>query len=259
MIVEINGLKIHFKVSGQGRDLVMLHGWGADISSLRPLHRHYERFFRTYSLDLPGFGLSDQPPHKWGVAEYAETVASFLQNLGLNQPIILGHSFGGKISVYLAAHQQPLHKLILVDSAGIVPKRRANYYLRVYLYKTARCIAELPGLKKIFGKKLQAFKNQAGSQDYRNAKGVMRETLVKVVNEDLTDMLSRIKVPTLLVWGRDDTATPVDDGRLMEQLIPGAGLVVLQGAGHYSYLDRLPEFIKVTGMFLKEDMEKEDD
>lgn len=259
MVVEINGLKIHFKVSGQGRDLVLLHGWGAELSLMKPLHKHYERSFRTYSLDLPGFGLSDQPPQRWGVAEYAETITAFLHNQGLNRPILLGHSFGGKISIFLAAQQQPLHKLILVDSSGIVPKRCARYYFKVYAYKMARRMMELPGLQRMFRKRLEAFKSRAGSEDYRNARGVMRETLVKVVNEDLTNMLSKVSVPTLLVWGADDTATPVDDGRLMEQLIPDAGLVVLENAGHYSYLDRLPEFLHITGQFLKEDMESKDE
>ncbi len=259
MIVELNGLKIHFKVSGQGRDLLLLHGWGAELSAMRPLHKHYERFFKTYSLDLPGFGLSDPPPRKWGVAEYAGLVSSFLQNQGIKSPIMLGHSFGGKISIYMAAEKYPIRKLILVDSAGVVPPRSASYYVRVYAYKTARYIMELPGLKRVFAQRLERIKSQAGSEDYRRARGVMRETLVKVVNQDLTSMMSKIDVPTLLVWGVDDTATPVADGRLMEQLIPTADLVELENAGHYSYLDCFPRFVQVTGYFLKEDMESKDD
>lgn len=258
MVVEIEGLKIHFKVSGQGRDLVLLHGWGADLSLMNPIHKHFERYFHTYSVDLPGFGLSDQPPQKWGVADYAEAVKRFLLSQGLPCPILMGHSFGGKVSIYLAAQQVPMHKLILVDSSGIVPKRDSKYYFKIYSYKTARRIMQLPGLKQLFRSRLEELKNSSGSEDYRNARGVMRETLVKVINEDLTGMLSQIKVPTLLMWGADDTATPVSDGRLMEQLIPDAGLVILDNAGHYSYLDRLPDFLHITAQFLKEDMETKD-
>lgn len=258
MVVEIEGLKIHFKVSGQGRDLVLLHGWGADLSLMNPIHKHFERYFHTFSVDLPGFGLSDQPPHKWGVADYANVVKGFLLSQGLQCPVLMGHSFGGKVSIYLAAQQVPIHKLILVDSSGIVPKRDSKYYFKVYSYKTARRIMQLPGFKQIFRSRLEELKNNSGSEDYRNARGVMRETLVKVINEDLTGMLAQIKVPTLLMWGADDTATPVSDARLMEQLIPDAGLVVLDNAGHYSYLDRLPDFLHITTQFLKEDMEIKD-
>ncbi len=255
MFVGVNGQKLHFKVSGQGRDMVLLHGWGANLSLMNPLQRHFERYFRTFAVDLPGFGLSDQPPQRWGVADYASMVKGFLHRQGIERPILLGHSFGGKISIFLAAQQLPIHKLILVDSSGIVPKRDAKYYFKVYSYKTARRVMELPGLKPLFKQRLEELKNRSGSEDYRNARGVMRDTLVKVVNEDLTGLLPQIKVPTLLMWGADDTATPVADGRLMEQLIPDARLVVLDNAGHYSYLDRLPDFLHITGQFLKEDME----
>jgi len=255
LFVEVNGQKVHFKVSGQGRDMVLLHGWGANLSLMNPLHRHFQRYFRTFSVDLPGFGLSDQPPQRWGVADYASTVKGFLHSQGIENPILLGHSFGGKVSIFLAAQQLEIHKLILVDSSGIVPKRDAKYYFKIYSYKTARRIMELPGLKPLFRQRLEELKNRSGSEDYRNARGVMRETLVKVINEDLTGILPQIKVPTLLVWGADDTATPVADGRLMEQLIPDARLIVLYNAGHYSYLDRLPDFLHITGQFLEEDME----
>ncbi len=258
MVVEIEGLKIHFKVSGQGQDLVLLHGWGADLSLMNPIHKHFERYFHTFSVDLPGFGLSDQPPHQWGVADYATIVKKFLMSQNIECPILMGHSFGGKVSIFLAAERLPLHKLILVDSSGIVPKRDSKYYLKVYSYKTARRIMQLPGLKQLFRRRLEELKNRSGSEDYRNARGVMRETLVKVINEDLTPMLAQIIVPTLLMWGADDTATPISDGRLMEQLIPDSELVVLDNAGHYSYLDRLPDFLNITAQFLKDDMETKD-
>ncbi len=258
MVVEIEGQKIHFKVSGHGRDLVLLHGWGADLSLMNPIHKHFESCFHTFSVDLPGFGLSDPPPRQWGVSDYAAVVNGFLLSQGMERPILMGHSFGGKVSICLAAQQVPIHKLILVDSSGIVPKRDARYYIKVYSFKTARQIMQLPGLRQIFRRRLEELKNHSGSEDYRNARGVMRETLVKVINEDLTPMLALIKVPTLLMWGADDTATPVSDGRLMEQLIPDAGLVVLDNAGHYSYLDRLSDFLHITTQFLEEDMEIKD-
>lgn len=259
MFAKINDIKIHYKVAGQGKPLILLHGWGAQMTTLRPVQQYLQRSFCTYSVDLPGFGLSDPPPYPWGVAEYADAINGLLDSLELHDPIILGHSFGGKVAIFMAAKGRLMRKLILVDSAGIRAPRTPRYYFKVYSYKLARRVLELPGLKRIFHKKLEAYRNRAGSEDYRNAQGVMRQILVKIVNEDLTGLLPDVGVPTLLVWGELDTATPVSDGKMMEKLIPDAGLVVLPNAGHYSYLDRLPDFLKIIGTFLKSDMEKQDE
>jgi pimeloyl-ACP methyl ester carboxylesterase len=254
MNVKINGLNINYKLSGRGRPVVVLHGWGARIESMDPIHRHLEKYFTVYSLDLPGFGRSEEPPEAWDSDRYAQVVACFLDSFDIQEPILIGHSFGGKVSIRLAAERK-IRKLILVDSAGIKPTRTMGYYLRVYSYKTAKMLLQLPLVSSIAGPLVERMKNRMGSADYRNASGVMRQTLVKAVNEDVRDLLPRITAPTLLVWGEDDTATPVGDGRIMEKLIPDAGLVVFNNAGHFSYLDKLSDFLIVISEFLKKDME----
>lgn len=254
MNAVIDGLNINYKVSGRGRPVVVLHGWGAKIESMEPVHRHLEKFFTVYSLDLPGFGRSDEPPEAWGSDRYKDIVARFLDSLDINNPIMIGHSFGGKVSIRLAAERK-VHKLILIDSAGIRPTRTLDYYLRVYTYKAAKKLLQLPLLSSLFGPAAERYKNRMGSADYRNASGVMRQTLVIAVNEDVRDLLPRIQAPTLLVWGENDTATPVGDGRIMERLIPDAGLVVFKDAGHFSYLDKISDFLIVISEFLKKDME----
>lgn len=256
MLIEIEGLKIHYKVSGQGMDLVLLHGWGASIATMQPVHNHFERYFRTVSLDLPGFGASQPPPIPWGVEDYERVVGKFLDELQISQPVIMGHSYGGKIAICLAARGRAIKKMVLIDSAGIRARRGFKHYSRVYAYKAMRRIFNLPGIRTVFKETVENWKNQAGSEDYRNARGVMRQTLVKAVNEDITHLLSLVKVPALLIWGDQDTATPLSDGKTMERLIPDAGLVVLKGGGHYSYLDRLGEFLLITDTFLKNEMEK---
>lgn len=254
MNAVIDGLKINYKVSGSGRPVVVLHGWGARMETVEPIHRHLEKFFTVYSLDMPGFGGSDEPPHAWGSDDYKDTVNRFLDSLAIENPILIGHSYGGKVSIRLAAERR-VNKLILVDSAGIRPTRTAGYYLRVYSYKAAKAVLRLPVVKQLFADTAEQFKNRMGSEDYRNASGVMRQTLVRSVNEDVRELLPLIKAPTLLVWGENDTATPVSDGRLMEKLIPDAGLVVFKNAGHFSYLDNLNDFLIVISEFLKKDME----
>ncbi|RKZ90045.1 MAG: alpha/beta hydrolase [Candidatus Parabeggiatoa sp. nov. 1] len=253
MFITINNLQINYHASGTGKNIILLHGWGAQISSFKPVHQYLENNLRVYSLDLPGFGKSDPPPESWGTAEYTHLVQQFIHELGIKNPIIMGHSFGGRIAIRLALIET-IHKLILVDSAGIKPKRKLNYYLKVYAYKLLKNVAQLPILKHVFKKMLESVQKKAGSKDYQNASGVMRTTLIKVVNEDLTELLPQIKAPTLLMWGENDQATPVSDGQLMEQLIPDAGLVVLKNAGHFSYLDKLNEFLLIISSFLKDDM-----
>ncbi|MDR3590406.1 MAG: alpha/beta hydrolase [Negativicutes bacterium] len=254
MNAVIEGLKINYKMSGRGRPVLVLHGWGGRIESMEPIHRHLEKSFTVYSVDLPGFGQSDEPPEAWDSVRYKEIVEKLIDELGIAEPILIGHSFGGKVSIRVAAERK-IRKLILVDSAGIKPTRTVDYYLRVYLYKTVKAVLQLPVIRTLAADTVENFKKRMGSDDYRNASGVMRQTLVKAVNEDVRELLPRIQVPTLLIWGENDTATPVEDGKIMEKLIPDAGLVVLKNAGHFAYLDKMNDFLIIISEFLKKDME----
>lgn len=254
MIIEVDDLKINYKVSGKGKDVVILHGWGGSIKSFEPVHHELENYFRTYSFDLPGFGMSDPPPVPWGVADYTQLIKKVISKLNIHAPIIISHSFGGRIAINYAAENET-HKLIFVDSAGIKPKRKLMYYIKVYSYKTIKNLLRLPILKAYSESILEKYKRKLGSEDYRNISGVMQQTMVKVVNEDLKHRLPLIKSPTLLIWGENDTATPVSDGKIMERLIPDAGLVVLKNAGHFCYLEKLGDFLIIVKNFLKNDME----
>ena len=257
MYININGLNINYEVAGEGKDVVLLHGWGASIGSYQPVFNYLKGYFKTYVIDFPGFGKSDPPPEAWGISEYADVVLQFLSSLGIKKPILMGHSFGGRVIINLASSgKADINKLVLIDSAGIKPRRTVKYYIKVYTYKLVKNILLLPGLRRFTGGILESARSKFGSIDYKNASDVMRRTMVKVVNEDLRKLLPLIKNPTLLIWGENDTATPVSDGKLMEKLIPDAGLVVLKNAGHFSYLDRLNEFLLVINSFLKEDMKK---
>ena len=254
MLTTIHDLKIHYTVSGAGHDLLLLHGWGAQGSSFAPVQAHLEQHFRCYSLDFPGFGQSDPPQEAWGTAEYTDFVRQFIQDRQLEHPILIGHSFGGRIAIRLASAEN-FPKVILVDSAGIRPRRSWDYYLKVSTYKSLKAVLlSTPVLKNHAEKILAHFRKRAGSSDYQNASHIMRTVLVKVVNEDLRHLLPGITAPTLLIWGERDEATPVADGRLMESLIPDAGLVVLKNAGHFSYLDRLHDFLVILDNFLQHEM-----
>lgn len=255
MFIDIDHLKINYIESGQGNPVVLLHGWGGSIKSVELIHNYLKNHFKVYSIDLPGFGQSEEPPFPWNLSNYSELVEQFLNQLQITNPILIGHSFGGRIIIKLAGEKQfPIKKIILVDSAGVKPKRTLKYYYKVYTYKLIKKTLQLPFIKPLTGDILTKVKGRFGSSDYQNASDRMRQVMVKVVNEDLRHLLPRISPPTLLIWGENDQATPVSDGKIMEQSIPDAGLVVFKNAGHFSYLDQFNEFSIVIASFLKEDM-----
>jgi len=246
--LEVAGLRVRCRSEGAGPPVLVLHGWGASIEAVRPISATLAPIATAHAIDLPGFGESEPPPEPWGVGDYARFVDALMTALGIESAPVVGHSFGGRIAIHLAVDfPTRATKLVLVDSAGVRPRRSFRSYRRVALAKLGRAAAWVGGAP---GTRLQTrIRERTASRDYLEA-GELRGTFVKVVSEDLTPLLSRIAVPTLLVWGSEDSDTPVSDGKLMERLIPDAGLVVLDGAGHYSYADAAPTFGRVVRHFL---------
>lgn len=245
---EINTLNISYQVAGEGDVVLLLHGWGGEAASFQPVFEWLAQSHKVYALDLPGFGKSQVPPTAWSTSDYAQFVTAFLEKFNLPKVHLIGHSFGGRISIIISAeHPEKVDKLILVDSAGIKPRRTAKYYLRVGLAKIGKLIRRCGKYGVLIANAMSA---RAGSKDYQNA-GEMRATLVKVVNQDLRPLLPQVTASTLLIWGEDDKDTPVSFGQIMEREIPDAGLVVLKEAGHFSYLDQFPQFCRIVASFLK--------
>ncbi|MCU0497814.1 MAG: alpha/beta hydrolase [Anaerolineae bacterium] len=252
--MKIADLQIHQEVIGEGEPIVMLHGWGANISLIRPLGERLAPLgYRVYLLDLPGFGQSEAPPIAWTVYDYARFVLAYLDAHGLAKTHLFGHSFGGRLSLILGAdHADRIQKIVLANSAGIRTPLPWPTRARLTVYKRLRDGLRGVGLKPI-ADQLQAWYNgRYGSSDYQQISGVMRATFVQVVNEDLRPYAARVQRPTLLIWGDQDTDTPLWQGQYLEQTIPDAGLVVYQGAGHYSYLDRLVDATRVIDYFYRQ-------
>lgn len=247
-VIDIAGLRTRYLVRGSGVPVLVLHGWGASVEAVLPVVTGLESVARVYAPDLPGFGQSELPPEPWGVEEYQAFVAAFMDALGIERAALVGHSNGGRISIRMASTEpQRVSKLVLADSAGIRPKRTLRWYRRVAMAKIGKHAARLFGSP---GERLRdLLVGRAGSTDYLQA-GAMRPTLVRLVNSDLREHLPHIGVPTLLIWGSEDTDTPLSAARAMEKLIPDAGLVVLEGAGHFSYLDQPARFSTIVRHFL---------
>lgn len=251
MQITVNGLSVHYESEGQGNPVVLLHGWGANLDSFYHIRKELSPSFRVISLDFPGFGQSDMIPEPWSVSDYVRFTADFLKAMELSDPILIGHSFGGRVIIRMAGEGlvRP-KKIVLLDAAGIKPKRSLKSRVRLASFKTAKWFLTLPPWKKPCEPLLEKVRAYFGSADYNSAPPVLRQTLVKVVNEDLRVFLPAISCPTLLIYGEADTATPVHDAQIMERLLPDAGLCVIKGAGHFSFLDRPYEVHAILHSFL---------
>jgi pimeloyl-ACP methyl ester carboxylesterase len=238
---------------GTGRPLLLLHGWGVSAELFAPILAGLEPGRRLIVPDLPGFGATPEPDVAWSVHEYAAWCVTLLDRLGIEQCDLIGHSNGGRIGIVLAAeHPQRIGRMVLAGSAGIRPRRTLRDAARVRAYKSLRVIERSPLVPAALRRSAKRRADQRGSADYRSASGTMRGTLVRIVNEDLRALLPSLRMPVLLIWGERDTETPIDDGRLMERLIPDAGLVVFEGAGHYAYLEQPDRFCRIVDVFLRD-------
>lgn len=255
--IEIDGLKLHYEVTGpeDGTSVLLMHGWGCDHTTVRSIASALESGMQVINVDLPGHGLSSEPPEVWGVEEFTAFMEKFVSKLNLNNPVLIGHSFGGRIALLMASRRD-VSKMVLVDAAGIKPKRNLKYYWKVYTFKLIKNIILLLYGKKRGSEKIEELRSRKGSADYKNSTPIMRAVMSKCVNQDLKHIMPDIKASSLLIWGENDTATPLSDAKIMERLIPDAGLVSFPGCGHYSFLDNPIGFRAVIREFFKEQLKR---
>jgi pimeloyl-ACP methyl ester carboxylesterase len=254
--MDIGGINVNYYDKGSGEAVLFLHGWGSDLSVFRAFLDGIAGYYRAVAVDLPGFGGSGEPPAGWSVGDYADFTADFLAALKIERVVLVGHSFGGRVIIKLASGENSrkerihIEKIILIDSAGIRPKKGPIRKMRSVIYRAVKALISTEAVRKKFPELLESWRMRNGSADYRNATPRMRECLVKAVGEDLTPGLHSISCPALLVWGENDRETPISDARTMERLIPDSGLVILKNAGHYSFLDQSYAFGRVLDSFL---------
>lgn len=255
-VLDIRGTRFAYTVEGEGLPVVLMHGWGCNSSTMASIERLLSPNFKVYNVDFPGFGESSEPSTIWKIEDYTGLIEDFAKAEGIENPILLGHSFGGRVGI-LFASRNAVRKLILVDAAGVKPHRSLKYYWKVYSYKTYKHLIWLVMGKQRGENLLNRYRSKVGSSDYSSATPRMRAIMSVVVNEDLKYCMSSIKCPTLLIWGENDTATPLADAKTMEKLIPDAGLVSFPGCGHFSFLDNPVQFAAVLKSFLSKDMKIE--
>ena len=254
METTVKGLRVRYVDCGSGcQTVLLLHGWGVDSSVYHLLIDHLSAYCRVIAPDLPGFGGSEEPGVPFSPADYADFVLAFAAQLGITEAVGMGHSNGGRVLIELLSRKNcPLHfyKAVLLDSAGIPARHSVKYYVRVYTFKLVKRVLALPPFHRLFPNALEKAQRRFGSDDYRKASPVMRQSMVLALKTDMTPKLADISVPTLLIWGKDDTATPLADAKIMEQRIPDAGLVVLAG-GHFAFAESFGQCRRVLDSFLQ--------
>lgn len=251
--VLLRGVAVTYEHVGDGAPIMVLHGWGGQAAAVRPIVDCLGDRWHVCAPDLPGFGASMSPPEAWSVRDYAAVVRALMEHLDMSAAHVIGHSFGGRIGIVLAAEAPALvRRLILVNSAGVRHPHGWKDRLRAAAMHGGRRAFAATGGDPAGGwrSRLRAWAAERfGSDDYRAA-GRLRPTFLRVVNEDLRSLLPAIQAPTLLIWGDQDRETPLAQGQLMAQAIPGARLEVFPGAGHYSYLDQPTAFCALVRSFL---------
>lgn len=252
MEVIINNKKINYEVEGEGKPVILLHGWLASLETMKPLQRHLSKNFKVYNVDIIGFGKSDLPDNPLSTNDFGDFLSNFINTLKIENPILIGHSNGGKTVInYAGRRLGNINKIVLIDSTGIKPKRKMSYYFKIYTFKLVKNIL------KIFPKRFDNLREKAlskfGSSDYKSSPEVLRKTMSIILNEGQEKIMPNINAPTLMIWGDMDTATPLEAAKKMEKLIPDSGIAVLEGAGHFSYLDRLSQCLSILDEFFKND------
>ena len=254
--LEIDGYKIYYKVTGKddADTVVILQGWGTTLEVYDSVAACINEKHKVVQLDLPGFGKSSEPREGWNVDGFADFFVSFMQALDIKKATLLGHSYGGRVIIKLAARESlpfEIERIVLVDAAGVLPKKTPAQMRRIKRYKILKKIVNTKLVDTLFHDQAEAWKKRQGSADYRAASPRMRECLVKAVNEDLTELFPRVKQEVLLIWGENDTATPLSDAKVMEAKMQNAGLAPIANAGHFSFLDQPVIFRNIMRSYFK--------
>ncbi len=256
MTLEIKGVRLHVEQYGNsGPQLLLLHGWGCTIGHSMPIIDDLKDSYRLTAIDFPAHGESSAPPEPWDVHDFAGMTAELIRQLQINPVHIVAHSFGARIAICLAAECSDLvGRMILTGAAGIRPEQTEAKKKRNTAYQRGKQLAQLigkiPGFQKASDNMREKLVQKYGSPDYAALSPEMRATFSKIVTEDLSPLLPKIQAETLLVFGSEDTETPLWMGEKMEKEIPDAGLVVFEGRTHFAFLEEWPRFCALIREFL---------
>lgn len=239
MEIKLNNTTIHYEQYGKGHDILLLHGWGQNIEMMKPVGDLLAHKYRITILDFPGFGNSEEPKEVWTVEDYATVVEELVKALKIKKPIVMGHSFGGRVALVYSS-KNPIEKLVLFASPCFKVYNSDNFKVRML-----KTLKKVPGLDKVG----EHMKKYIGSRDYKAASPTIRKTFVNVVNEDLGKYAKEIEEPTLIIWGEQDQEVTYEEEKMIEDTMIDAALITLPGT-HYAYLENLHQIMRILESFL---------
>ena len=238
MFFEFKGKKVYYEVTGDTGDwIIFLHGWGGSVKSFFGVVQMFENN-RCLNLDFPPFGMSEEMTEVWNLEDYALMLKALVDFLEIKKMKIIAHSFGGRVAILFSSlYNNKVDRLILIDSAGIKPKKNLIVAFKIFKFK--------------FLKKIGFKQKNKGSQDYRNLSDKMKKTFINIINRHLENECVKITCPTLIIFGENDKATPVYMAKKLNALIKDSALIIFKNAGHFAYLDNFYEFIEISKHFMK--------
>ena len=224
-----------YKKENQNETILFLHGWGASIDVMKVIGDQILNKNKLY-IDFPPFGKSEEPQTPWTIYDYANMTKALCDKLSIKNIIIISHSFGGRVALILSnVYNNIVSKIVLIDAAGLLPKRSLKYHFKVLWHK----------LKRIFNKNVSG-----GSKDYKMLSDVMKQTFKNVVNENLKQFAKNNNIPTLIIWGKNDTETPIYMAKKLNKYIKNSGLVIIENAGHFCFLEYFNYFMTILNEFI---------
>lgn len=231
-------------------NIIFLHGWGGQASDWNEHSKRLERSFRQcQALKLPAFDLPP-PSAPWGVEDFGEFVIQAIKSQGLGKVTLVGHSFGGRIAIYLASrHPDLIQSIILSDSAGIERVTIKKLLVR-FISVAAQSAETLPLVRQALRPLREKWRNLFGSKNFNESQGVKREILKRVTSLNLEPELSKISCPCLIIWGERDSVTPLWMARTLERKINKSQFVKISGAGHKAFLTHSQEWLNASEVFL---------
>lgn len=252
MYFKFNNINMYYEKYGtKNQNILILPGWGNTRDTFNSIINYFKEHYTIYIVDYPGFGKTKPVNKEMTIYDYAILIKEFIKQNNIENPIIIAHSFGGRITSILNTYKEiNIKKLILIDVAGI---KRINIKkeIKKYLYKILKLLINILPKNKQNYYKNKLF-NYFSSPDYKNININMRNTFKNIVNTNLKSYYRKINIETLIIWGEKDLDTPVKDAYFLNKLIKNSGLIILKNLPHYSYLYNPLKINKIIEIFLKE-------
>lgn len=237
MFFKNNIFDLYYEEYGKGNNyLLILPGWGDNRNTFTNIINYFKDKYHIFIFDYPGFGMSIFPNKDLTIYQYSEVFYKFIKEKKIKNPIIIAHSFGGRIATLLNTYNNiKISKMIFIDTAGIKEKKSLKRLFKEKIYKILKKICSFSKNKDLYIKKLQ---KRFGSSDFNRLDKKMHKTFINIVNEDLTSYIKLIKAEVLIIWGEYDNITTLKYGHLFNKYIKNSALIVYEKANHFSYLEK---------------------